>query len=402
MYLPSYKANFFLQFLFLVFLLTVKNVKISIPFFKQILPLLLIFGIGFLGMFLNPYSLSFVFKDITYFLKPIIAIAIAYIIFYKNEELETFVKTIFYIGAISATIHIVGVLFFSNFLKSSISDIRGDYGLDSFIEIFTFYFLFYSKKWFGERLIADKTKYWFCISVFLLSIFFYFSRTMLIVFFLGYFTIQGYTKITKNSLKYIGLMILFVVLFYTYLFSIKIQRNSTGIEAFLYKIKIAPEEIFKSKIDRENHINLWDHWRAYEAKRAIALMNENKESYVLGSGYGSLVNLKFKAPIGDEDMKYISRLHNGYIFIFYKCGIFGILLLLYFLFKLYLKTYISQNNNLELFYSNRFISFIGIFYLFTSLIITGIYIPKDTIVFVLGGLLSFDKFTINSKNLIKK
>lgn len=398
MYLPSYKANFFLQLLFLVFLLTTKKVTISTSFFKQILPLFLIFGIGFLGFFINSYPLSFVFKDITYFLKPIIGIAIGYIIFYKNEDIEVFVKNIFFIGLISVIIHLSGVLFFSNFLKSSISDIRGDYGLDSFIEIFAFYFLFYSKKWFGQRLIENKIKYWICIVIFLVSIFFYFSRTMLIVFFLGYFTLQGYTKITKSSLKYIGLFFLCVVLFYTYLFSIKIQRNSTGIEAFLYKIKIAPEEIFKSKIDRENHKNLWDHWRAYEAKRALALMSENQESYIIGNGFGSLVNLKFKAPIGDEDMKYISRLHNGYIFVFYKMGVFGILFILYFLLKLYFRTYILINNDVELFYLNKFISFVGLFYLFTSIIITGIYIPKDTILFVLGGLLSFDKFPNVIKN----
>lgn len=398
MYLPSYKVNFFLQLLFLVFLLTTKKVTISTSFFKQILPLFLIFGIGFLGFFINSYPLSFVFKDITYFLKPIIGIAIGYIIFYKNEDIEVFVKNIFFIGLISVIIHLSGVLFFSNFLKSSISDIRGDYGLDSFIEIFAFYFLFYSKKWFGQRLIENKIKYWICIVIFLVSIFFYFSRTMLIVFFLGYFTLQGYTKITKSSLKYIGLFFLCVVLFYTYLFSIKIQRNSTGIEAFLYKIKIAPEEIFKSKIDRENHKNLWDHWRAYEAKRALALMSENQESYIIGNGFGSLVNLKFKAPIGDEDMKYISRLHNGYIFVFYKMGVFGILFILYFLLKLYFRTYILINNDVELFYLNKFISFVGLFYLFTSIIITGIYIPKDTILFVLGGLLSFDKFPNVIKN----
>ena len=340
-------------------------------------------------MFLNTSSLSFIVKDITYFLKPIIGIAIGYLVFYKNEELEVFIKNIFYIGLLSAIIHIVGVLFFSNFLKSSISDIRGDYGLDSFIEIFAFYFLFYSKKWFGERLIVNKTKYWICMVVFLFSIFFYFSRTMLIVFILGYFSLQGYTKITQNSLKYIGIIFLAVALFYTYLFSIKIERNSTGIEAFLYKIKIAPEEIFKTKINRENHKDLWDHWRAYEAKRAIALMNDHKESYILGNGYGSLVNLKFKAPIGDEDMKYISRLHNGYVFVFYKMGVFGILLLLYFLIQLYLKIYTTENNKLKLLYNNRFISFIGVFYLFSSLIITGIYIPTDTVIFILGGFLSF-------------
>ena len=53
-------------------------------------------------------------------------------------------------------------------------------------------------------------------------------------------------------------------------------------------------------------------------------MKENPSSYIIGTGYGSLVNLKFKAPLGNEDMKYISRLHNGYVFVFYKTGIFGL------------------------------------------------------------------------------
>jgi hypothetical protein len=387
-YLPSYKANFFIQLLFLFLLVTTQKINISLKFAKEILPLLVIFCIGFLGMFLNNHPLSFIIKDITYFLKPVIGILIGYLVFYKKENLKDFIKCIFYIGLLTASIHLVGVLFFSNFLKSSINNIRGDYGLDSFIEIFAFYFLLFSKKWFGERLVLDKVKYWTCIVILLVSIFFYFSRTMLIVFFLGYFSLQGYTKITNKSIKYIGLISLFIILFYMYLFSVKIERNSNGIEAFLYKIKIAPEEIFKTKINREDHKDLWDHWRAYEAKRAIALMNDNKESYILGCGYGSLVNLKFKAPIGDEDMKYISRLHNGYIFVFYKTGIFGILLLLFFLLQLYSKTYIVSNN-LKLVYNNRFLSFIGMFYLFSSLIITGIYIPTDTIVFILGGFLSY-------------
>ena len=48
-----------------------------------------------------------------------------------------------------------------------------------------------------------------------------------------------------------------------------IERNSTGIESFLYKIKIAPSEIFNSDIDIDDHKQLWDKWRAYEVKMAF-------------------------------------------------------------------------------------------------------------------------------------
>jgi O-antigen ligase len=158
----------------------------------------------------------------------------------------------------------------------------------------------------------------------------------------------------------------------------------------LYKIKIAPEEIFKTKIDRENHKELWDHWRGYEAKRAIALMNENSKSYIFGTGFGSLINLKFKAPVGGEGgMKYISRVHNGYVFVFYKTGLIGLILYFLFLINLYLKIY-SKKSSEELYFSNRIIVSISVFYFFSSLIITGIYIPTDAVVFLLGGFLTID------------
>jgi hypothetical protein len=111
---------------------------------------------------------------------------------------------------------------------------------------------------------------------------------------------------------------------YGYLYSVKIDRGKPGLEAFLYKIKIAPEEIFKTNIDRDNHKELWDHWRGYEAKRALATMEDKPSSYVFGTGYGSLVNLKFKAPLSTTDkegLKFISELHNGYPYVLYKTGI---------------------------------------------------------------------------------
>ena len=209
------------------------------------------------------------------------------------------------------------------------------------------------------------------------------------MFFLVGFSMLGYAKITKGTLKFIGFAFLLIGLLYAYLFSVKIDRNAKGVEAFLYKIKIAPEEIFKTKVDRENHKELWDHWRGYEAKRALALMDKNPSSYIYGTGYGSLINLKFKAPLGEKDMKHISRIHNGYVFVLYKTGIVGLVLYLLFLIKLYLNVYKRSETKEQLFITRTIVS-ISVFYFFSSLIITGIYIPIDAVVFVLGGLLAFE------------
>ena len=146
--------------------------------------------------------------------------------------------------------------------------------------------------------------------------------------------------------------------------------------------------MFKTHINRTNHADLWDHWRGYEAKRALALMEEKPSSYLLGMGYGSLVNLKFYAPLSDnpsdKGLKYISELHNGYAYVFYKTGIMGVFLYLLFFVGLYKKIYFNKQ------FVTIFISAIGIAFLFTTITITGIYNTKDTIVFILGGLLFFE------------
>lgn len=367
---------------------------ISLRFFKTILPLLLIFLFGFIAYMLDFYPLSATIKDITYFLKPIIVLVLSYVLIKKQNDMFLFLKTIVYVAAFTAFLHLFGIFVLGDFRDNSIHELRGDFGLDNFIEIFALYILLFSKRFLGKPIVTDRRWHYMLVIVFLLSIYLYFSRTMLVAFFLIGFSMLGYAKITTQTIKFIGFAFLIIGLLYAYLFSVKIDRNAKGVEAFLYKIKIAPEEIFETKIDRENHKELWDHWRGYEAKRAVSLMDESPSSYFIGTGYGSLVNLKFQAPVGEGGMKYISRLHNGYVFVFYKTGIVGLLLYLVFLIKLYLKTYRLTNANRKKLFVNRLISSIGLFYIFTTLIISGVYIPTDAVVFILGGLLSFDLNTV--------
>ncbi|WP_379792369.1 O-antigen ligase family protein [Flavobacterium qiangtangense] len=260
---------------------------------------------------------------------------------------------------------------------------------DNFLELFAIFFLIYFRKFQGYLLFEKKIIHRLILGLLLLSCILYFSRTMLIVAFILYASVNGYTRLTVKSIKIIGVFLLCVGLMYAYLFSIKIDRRAEGLENFLFKIKNAPEELFVTKINRNDHKDLWDHWRGYEAKRALELMKKQPSSYVVGTGQGSLVNLKFKAPLtsdGSKGLKYISELHNGYIYIFYKTGIIGLVILLSFLFSIY-----NTINKKE--WKNKmdavFISAIGIIFLFSTLTITGIYNSRDIIIFILGALLFF-------------
>lgn len=382
-YLPSFKINIFFQIIVLLAYFAIEKPTISIQFVKIITPIFIILFLGFLGMILYRNPLGIALKDIFHFIKPIQGILIGYFFFKTINNNKIFVKTIVKIGFISAITHFFIILFFVDLASGSVNALR-EFTRDNFLELIAIFFLGYYKFFFKEELFNSRNKTRIFFIVILISCILYFSRTMMMGALILFFTIKGYTKITKDSLKYIGLTALAVSLFYGYLYSIKIDRGKPGLEAFMYKVKIAPEELFKTKINRENHKELWDHWRGYEAKRAFALMEERPFSYISGTGYGSQVNLKFKAPLSqdiDKGMKFISELHNGYPYVLYKTGIIGLVLYLIFLFGLYNKIYSKAT------FETIFISAFGLFYFFTTLTITGIYNTNDTTVFILGALL---------------
>jgi hypothetical protein len=383
LYLPSFKANVFFQIAVLLFLVITNNIGFTKSFIKEIIPLIIVFSIGFIGSIVYQNQLFQFFKDVFHFIKPLTGILVGYLLVRKIKDFSTFIKAIIYLGVFSAIIHLIILLFYSNL--GSVSGIR-EYGKDNYLELFSLIFLVFYKKFQGKKVINDPIIHKVIVLVLLFSFMLYLSRTMMVLAVVLLFSIYGYTKITINTIKIFSMLCISVILLYTYLFSIKIDRNGEGIESFLYKIKIAPEEIFTPKIDKTNHQKLWDHWRAYEAIRAFALIDQRPGSLYIGTGYGSLVNLKFYAPLTGEKggMKYISDLHNGYVYILYKTGIISLFIYLFFLFKLYKRAYLKPTFN------KVFISAFGIIYLFSTLTITGVYNARDIIIILLGGFLFFD------------
>lgn len=386
LYLPSFRANVFIQIAALGLFFLFEKMSFSNNFLKTIAPVILLIFVGLLGIQIQNYHAIDIIKDIFHFVKPLLGISIGYFFYKKINNVKEFIRTIVLIGFVSAIIHFCIILFFSRI--GTLSDLR-EFGKDNYLELFALFFLGYYKKFQKESLFLRKANYNIILYSLLVSNILYFSRTMIVVAILLWISIHGYTKITKASIKIVGMLAVLVLCFYVYLFSVKIDRDKSEMSSFLYKIKIAPSEIFKTKVDRENHKDLWDHWRGYEAKRAFTLMQKNPSSFIYGCGYGSLVNLRFWAPLSNDSkgMKYISELHNGYAFVLYKTGIIGICIYLTFLYLLYYRIYDYQD------FGTVVISAIGLIFLFTTLTITGIYNTKDVIVFILGAMLFFQKKT---------
>ncbi len=383
LYATSFRFIIFFEIFVLLLVAFLERQKISIRFAKIITPVILVFLLGFLGMFIHKYHLFNIVKDIFHFIKPILGLLIGYIFYKRINDFKLFVKTIIVTGFLSSLVHYIIIAFFINNIEN-VSNIR-EHGTDNFVELFALFFLIFYKKFQKENLFSSKLIHYIILFSLFISCVLYFSRTMIVIAIMALLTMYGYTIITKKTLKIMGFLLLFTLAFYAFLFSANIQRNSKGIESFLFKVKNAPAEVFKTRIDREDHTDLWDHWRGYEASKAFELLNDSPKGYIFGCGYGSLVNLKFYAPLSNDQkgMKYISELHNGYVYILYKTGILGIVLYLYFLFSLYVKIYFDKR------FTTTFISTIGICFLFSTLVTVGINNSNDTIIILLGALLFF-------------
>lgn len=389
----TFKITIFIQlFVLSIFFILEKN-TISLRFLKTIVPIIYLFAIGLFGMIIYRYQFYNINKDILHFIKPILGVSLGYFFYKKINNLKLFAKTIVITGFLSSIVHFLLILSIQKIYN--VADLRSQ-GTDNFIELMAVLFLLFYKKFEKENLFQNTLLRRILLFTIIISSILYFSRTMFMMTFIALLTIYGYTTITIKTIKVISTLMGFTILFYIFLFSININRNRGGVESFLYKLKNAPAEVFKSKVDRENHADLWDHWRGYEASRAVALLNENPISYIFGCGYGSLVNLKLYAPLSKDDikgMKYISELHNGYLYILYKTGIIGIFFYLFFLIKLYSKIYKNQN------FISIFISFIGLSYIVTTLVTVGINNSNDALMILLGALLVFDEKT-NIKTIL--
>lgn len=392
---PIFEVHFLLYFGLTVILLLNNDYSISKFTFGLISILLIIILIGIISSFFYhkiPYDWI---KDGLYFSKPIFGITLGYLLLNKIKDEYFLLKSIIYLALIFAIYHIFSVLVNTNFSTDSINDIRNTNGLANPLELFALIILLTSYRYdFLKTVTKRKVLFIIFLSI---SMILYFSRTMVVAFAIMMLAANGYAKISTKGLKYGLVFIVITGLFYFYLFSIELKRDQPGIESFLYKMKIAPSEIFlPSKIiDIKNHKNLWDHWRAYEVKLAYKQMKLQPFSFFNGYGFGSKVDLKFVAPLNEQGIRYIPILHNGYFNVLFKTGLIGLFFYISFLLLLYLQSYKKKISIGEQVVRN-FISAIGIYFIFTSLIITGIYNLEESYTFILGGFLFLlSRYTTN-------
>lgn len=394
-WIPILEVSVLISLITVFFLLADKKVVISKPTFNIVMSLTFILIFGVIVSLFNSYKLYDIIKDLAYFVRPILNVLAGYLLARKINNVQFIIKSIVYVSLFFSAKHLI-TLGFSEFEKGTVEEIRKRGGFGSFIEVLGLVILITKNKFPNFKVFTSKLKSNTIFFIIIFSSILYFSRTMILGLLVFLITMYGFTKLTTKAINYITIFSVLLGLFYGYLFSIKLDPDKAGLEDFLFKLKNAPAEVFSAPEDYnpKNHKDLFKHWRAYEASRAFKEMKPI--NYIFGKGFGSLIDLKFKAPIGGEDgLRFIPHIHNGYMYVFFKTGIIGLFFYLVILIILYRKVYVisfSKNETALL----RMVSGIGLYFIFSSLIITGMYNVSEESVFCLGVFLLLIKQEINN------
>lgn len=370
-------------------ILTIKQ-KYSTPFFKHLSYFILIFSLSFfVGLFFN-YKLYFFIRDITYLLKPVFGLILGYQLFY--DKTKNPFRFIVYAGVAIASYHLFLVLW-GILIEGArnVREIREHGGYFNDFEVYTLIILLFHEQ-FQLNFTKQKTRIF--ISILALSSFFYLARTNFIQFVILFMAMKGWLVFNKRSLTILTSLLVLSVVSYAAIYNYNPKRNGSGLDEFLYKIKLIPLEAFATKINRNDWKDFHDHYRSYENVRTVEQLSHNG-NLLFGEGLGSQVDLKQKVYLGDMELRYISILHNGYMTIFLKSGIPGVLLVfgsIFFFFKKF-NTYSELDDKINLLFLGT-----GVFLIFSYWVFMGFYNLIDTKTLLIGYLFAYKNHIQKTKN----
>lgn len=374
--------NYELSFLswFCVLILTLKK-KYSKLFLSYLSFFISIFVIALVVGIFNNNNIYLVSRDISYLLKPIFGLLIGYQ-FYKNNIKSPF-KFLLNAGILMAIIHLI-LVGYGIFIQgaTSVAKIREYGGYFNDYEIYTLIILIFHKK---LDINITKKRFLFYLLLLGLSSFFYLARTNFIQYVILFFALKEWFKLTPKSLGISFSVFVALLLSYFAIYQYNPKRNGNSFDEFLYKVKLIPIEAFATKINRHDWKDFHDHYRSYENVRTFEQMSYN-QSFLFGEGIGSQIDLKQEVFLGDMYLRKISILHNGYMTVLLKSGIFGVLFLIGSIFFLFIR-FSSINiidKNINLFFLGT-----GVFLIISYWVFMGFYNLLDSKSILIGFLFAY-------------
>lgn len=378
------------------FFLSIKK-KYSIIVLKYVFSFAAIIIIAFVVGLYKDYPLFIRIRDFTYLVKPILGILIGYQLC-RNHNCKPF-QTIIVTGLIIAIVHLI-IVFSSVLLYNvrNIHQLRHYGGFFSDYEVYALVIVLFYKKF---ELQLSRKEFYTAAIIIGLSSFLYLSRTNFIQFAILILAMKGYFVLNKKSLTVIGAFLIAVIIGYSYIYSMNLSRNGTGMEALLYKIKNAPIEAFKTKVDKDDWQDFNDNYRSYENIITVRqVKSEGITGILFGKGMGSTIKLGKR--VWTNDGTYITKaaiLHNAYFTIFLKSGLVGVLFCFYFIYLLFKqnKTDVELIKNINLLLIGT-----GVFLVLANWVLLGLYLKLDNKSILLGFILAYKELILKEEKVLNK
>jgi hypothetical protein len=375
----------------LTMLLTLKK-KYSFSVVQFIIPLVLVFVISFFSGIFEDFILYNKIRDIAYLLKPIIGILLGYQLC-RAHQINP-MKTLINIGLIIAVYHLIQVFYGITFFRiRHIHDLRYFAGYFSDYEVYALIILLFHKRFnikYSQRL------FWLYTVILGLSVFFYMSRTNFIQIGILSLGMLGYYKLSLRSIKIFSVLFLFTLIGYASVYQMNLSRNGKGLEALLFKIKNAPIEAFKTKVNKHNWQDFNDNFRSYENIITIKqVQSEGPAKVLFGKGVGSTVDYGRRMLTNDGTyIRHAPTLHNAYATIFLKSGVIGLLISFYFLTFFWHKT---RDKNEIVNSLDRLFLASGLFLILANWVLLGIYLKLDNKAIIFGYILAYRHYLISNQ-----
>lgn len=388
--IPNYELTFAVWFV--AFLVSI-NRNYSLTIFKYVALFSIILIISFFSsLFYQPKLFLFI-RDITYMIKPIIGLLLGYQIFKNDKTLR--LNYFIYVGLFIALIHIIIVFIAFLQVKSlNLNLLREKGGYFSDYEIYVIIMLIFHQE---LNITISKKHIRYILVIVVFSSILYAARTNMIQFIILFLAMKGYLRITKKSLKIFFTIFSVTAISYTAIVSYNPKRAGKGLDAILYKIKIAPEEAFKTKINKDDWKDFNDNYRSFENIITVQqVSHEGPLAILFGEGLGSRLNLGRKVFTNDgEFVQFIPYVHNGFMTVFLKSGILGVIFLILFLVLLFKQ---PKTKDPKLLYLNYLLIGTSVFLIVSNWVFLGLYLKLDNKSIIIGFLIALKESIAKQSN----
>lgn len=333
---------------YIIFHLFLYKIPVSKKALFALIPLVIILIISCFGIVWRK-NYTDIIRDIAYLSSPVLVFMIGYIQMLKIKDLKMFLKSIIIAGTALSSYHLFKLVVNLEVLTTSIREIRLALGVGYMWSVISLSILILYKYFNLEVFKRQSTRIIcviLCSSSFLLSL----SRSLAVVLFI-FVIVFGYNSLLKLSKKEIRFKTnykkLSLSLFYLLvLFMVILLINpfdSLIFNQLFQKIYNSFNEIKLSRsTDTSNFIN---NWRGYEGNRAVMTYDDfNPIQKIFGGGIGQLVKLDVPVMLEGQLYTEVPKIHNGYLYVLIKSGIFGVFLYVYFIARVLINGFVFQRN----------------------------------------------------------